>query len=338
VRLHESVGGGEAETFEVILPCIDLHAEDADSSEDSDGDSDSDCERESAPLSPAAVRHLCPLLLLLRPFLQSGAVRELEAIKAWFAVLFRVLLHTGNSRHSGKKFMANFLEAGSSAGTAGSSPAEAVAACIEALMACVPHDAWPSVCKELCDQVISYVPSQEEKRALQEEDLVLCALRRRWPVSPRAAELHRQIVEAKLLELLPPGKTSDDAPSDGAGLPHAALDAEKVRGLLRQVSLRPPADRLLGHGANTKKPVVYVNEVATSAEEFSRILHYLRLVLQKIISARGPGAAAFLKEIYSDITSWESQIKGALQCRVLLQNILELIHKCKGRSQLASAY
>ena len=141
-----------------------------------------------------------------------------------------------------------------------------------------------------------------------------------------------------MLELLPPGKTSDDAPSDGAGLPHAALDAAMVRRLLRQVSLRPPANMMLRDAPEKKKPVVYVNGVATSAEEFSRILKYLRLVLQKIVRARGPGAVASLKEIFADITSWESQIKGALSCRVLLQNILELVDKFKGRSQLASGY
>ena len=95
---------------------------------------------------------------------------------------------------------------------------------------------------------------------------------------------------------------------------------------------------MLRDAPEKKKPVVYVNGVATSAEEFSRILKYLRLVLQKIVRARGPGAVASLKEIFADITSWESQIKGALSCRVLLQNILELVDKFKGRSQLASGY
>jgi hypothetical protein len=210
--------------IEVVLPSE--HVRDiVDDVEESEDEIDSDDEREITPLSPAAASHLYPLLLLLQPILKCGVANDTQTTKAWFSVLVRVLLHTSNVRRTTSSLLtshiiADLVDASSSnttefCATAGSLEA-AAAACIEALLATVPLDTWPLLPSQLSSITCSYVSSQVGAKRWQAEDLLISCLRRRWPVTQRAAEVHREIVDKQLRTLLCP--TTRSATVDGMDL------------------------------------------------------------------------------------------------------------------------
>jgi len=103
----------------------------------SDEDEGSDNEDyEPAPVPSTTALHLPPFLLLLLPFLQSGAAQE-EA-SGWYRVLLDVLVHASSSVADVSRdpvhAMQHLVGAGATSGLA----TGAAAACIEALFAAVP--------------------------------------------------------------------------------------------------------------------------------------------------------------------------------------------------------
>ena len=308
------------QTIQVVLPSSELLAESID--DDSDDDSDSEGDRQAAPLSPAADVHLYPLLQLLRPMLASGVGREVLAGKAWFGVLLRVLIFTSNACRPVNRTapVGALVDAASSSCATVGSVSQAASACIEALLASFPGNVWLEVRSQLACCADDFLnPADDSLR----EDLLLSPLRRCWPVSPRAAELHRDIVQRRLRALLCAADLHNGMQVDGTDV----IQVEELRSLMGRISLDVPAHLQAG-AANA---VVFLNGAALSSNDFYRILLYLRMCIQDLLERGDAGAgtlAADRRKEFTDILEkWysHSRIKKSLQCRSGLQMILGLL-------------
>jgi hypothetical protein len=180
--------------------------------------------------------------------------------------------------------------------TAGAgSLADAAAECIEALLASIPNERWPLLRKHLSGLACSLNCSPERAQREHVETLLLSALRRRWPITPRAGELRLEIVETKLRALLAhDGRPCDAAMSDEMQIEveqqqhpeveHARMTVHELRELVSRMSFVAPATGE-GVGVDRRKLSVRVDgkTVCSSSHEFARMLQYMRIVLQKFV-------------------------------------------------------
>jgi hypothetical protein len=114
-----------------------------------------------------------------------------------------------------------------------------------------------------------------------DQDLLVGSVKRRWPVSARAAELHREIVATKVRaslrlpterptapDLGPGGGTDTEMGETDAALAlHLPLSEEEVYQRLQGVEFRARAP----HEAASTAHIAYINGVSTGFNEFARV-------------------------------------------------------------------